>query len=209
MTRVHIVSASLLAALVAGGALGAAAQDTPAAAPPAAKTEAPAPATAPAAAMPARPDPALDALRWFLGTWRCKGQASAIPTSPAHPTAADVHVATELGGFWIGIHYAERKTAANPHPNAGIVHWGYDGETKKLVAGSVGNVGAYAIQASTGWQGDTLVWEGPFHTGGATIQGRDTFVRKGRAVVHTAELQIDGNWQKVDEETCTRNAGKK
>jgi len=155
-----------------------------------------------------KPDPALAALHWFVGSWRCKGQALPGPSSPGHATVADIRVQPDLGGFWLNVRYTERKTAANPHPAAGIVHWGYDGEQKKLVSGSVGNAGDYATQVSSGWQGDSLVWEGSVHTGTATLPGRDTFTRRGKnTAVHAGSLQVEGNWQKVDEETCSRVKG--
>ena len=81
--------------------------------------------------------------------------------------------------------------------------WGYDPEQKKLVGGWVDSTGAYQTQQSDGWQGDTIIFEGPFHMG-STATGRDTFVKKGKEMTHVFELDMKGTWTKVESDTCKK-----
>src|SRR5436309_1756795 len=71
------------------------------------------------AALPAvsqAPAPELGQLSFFVGDWSCKGRAEESPLGPAHATRGAVHIANDVGGFWYVGHYAEKKTAENPHP---------------------------------------------------------------------------------------------
>jgi hypothetical protein len=132
--------------------------------------------------------------------------AFASEMGPEHATRAIVTGKWVLDKKWLEVRYSETKTSKNPHPFSVVAYWGYDAQTKKLVAGSVDNSGGYGTEDSPGWNGDQLVFTGPGHMGGMTMQGRDTFTRKGKNEIgHTGEFQDQsGNWKKTDEETCKR-----
>jgi hypothetical protein len=78
-------------------------------------------------------NPKLKELEPFVGTWQCIGTAFASPFGPEHPTKATVTGAWILGGAWLEIHYAEAKTAKNPHPYDVRGFYGYDEQPKALV----------------------------------------------------------------------------
>lgn len=198
----------LLTLAFVASALAAQAPAAPAA-PPTAAPAAAVPAAAPAAAAPAMPtpNPALAQLKYFDGTWHCKGQVFPGAMGPAHATTATVHAKWDLNDFWLGVRYAEAKTAANAHPYTGAFQWGYDGEGKRFISGGVGNMGDYATQASPGWEGDKLIFTGHSHgMGPAPLLARDTFSKKdANTFVHSGEYQnATGGWDKADEEECTR-----
>jgi hypothetical protein len=157
------------------------------------------------AALADTPDPMLRQLDAFAGTWRCSGTAYATPTAPEHPTMSEVAMKWDLGGYWLPFNYAEQKTAANANPFRVTGYFGYDPETKKLVLGSVDNMGGYSTSGSDGWSGDAIVFTGPWHMGAMTVTGRDTFRKSGaNRMVHTAEIQQNGSMMKLGEETCTK-----
>lgn len=163
----------------------------------------------PAAAMP-KPAAQLSQLKYFGGSFRCKGQAFASPYGPAHPTEATVHVALELDGFWYTGRYTEKKTQQNTHPYEFDFSWGYDAATEKFLAAGHDNMGGSATQTSSGWEGDRMVWDGETLAMGQKAGARDTFIKKGPdELQHTGEMQLNGQWTKLDEETCTRAAAKK
>jgi hypothetical protein len=142
----------------------------------------------------------------FVGTFKCTGMAFASDMGPEHATRATVTGKWTLGGKWLQVRYTEVKTAKNPHPFDVIAYWGYDEGTKKLVATSMDNMGGYALEDSTGWTGDQLVFSGTGHMGTMTMQGRDNFGRKGKnQITHSFEVQDNaGGWKKLDEETCKK-----
>ena len=150
--------------------------------------------------------PSLQDLQPFVGTFKCSGMTFASEMGPEHPTRGVVTSKWTLDKKWLEVRYNETKTSKNAHPYSVVVFWGYDGETKKLVAASFDNMGGYATQDSPGWDGDRLVWTGPSHGGGMTMQGHELFTRKGaNQFTHSFEMpDKSGGWQKADEETCKR-----
>ena len=154
-----------------------------------------------------KPSPRLGDLTAFAGNWRCTGTTFASPWGPEHPTTANIRVEWVLGRFWLNAEYAEKKTARNPNPASGHVHWGYDEQTKKLTGYAVNNFGGHEMVESDGWTEDTIVWTGKMSAGGMTVATRDTFVRKGaRAVQHKTEAELQGRWMKLNEETCKKSS---
>ena len=144
----------------------------------------------------------LDSL---AGTWQCKGIAYSTPWFPEHPTVGEATQKWILDGKWMAFTYAEKKTAENPMPFTATGYFGYDPELKTYVVGGVDSTGGYSTGASSGWVGDVLTFEGPWHIGGMTSNARDTFTKKGaNEITHRGELEYEGKWLKLGEETCTR-----
>jgi len=148
----------------------------------------------------------LSSLNAFVGTWKCTGTAFASDMGPEHSTAATVTGKWVLSGKWLEMRYIEEKTKKNPMPYAVTAYWGWDEGQKKLVAGSVDNMGGYGVEQSSGWNGDTFVFEGPAHMGPTTPNGRDTFTRAGKnKITHSFAIPDSASgWKKFDEETCKK-----
>src|SRR4051794_12608777 len=150
-------------------------------------------------------NPKLKEVQVVLGSWQCTGMTFASPYGPEHPTKATVHGTWILGGAWLQINYTEMKTAKNPHPYAVQAVWSYDEEPKAFVAGSTDNTGGYSTQKSPGLEGDKLVFTGPMHGGGMTMNSRDIFTRVGKNEIrHESEMEEKGVWKPLDKETCKR-----
>jgi hypothetical protein len=159
----------------------------------------------PAASGPPAPSPEVGQLSYFVGDWSCQGKADASPMGPAHSTRATVHISKEMGGFWIVGRYAEVKSATNPNPM--IFHFvqGYDGTAKSLVMDCFDGFGDHCHQTSAGWKDGKLVYSGEQTGSSPATQVRDTFTKKGEAVLeHGGEMQVDGKWISLDHETCVR-----
>jgi len=194
-----VVVAAALAASAASAASGAGAQAGGGGGTPPTAVSAPAPAAMP---MPT-PSPALDQLKFFAGRWQCAG--TGYLEGKAHPITAAVHMEWDLNGFFMNLRYEEKKSDLNPMPITAVEHWGYSPELKQLVAGQVDSMGGYGTQATTGWEGDKMVWVGNVHMMGMTMPSRDTFVRSGdNEVTHLGELEQNGAWVKQDQQTCYR-----
>ena len=141
----------------------------------------------------------------LAGKWQCKGMAYATPWFPEHATVGDVSQTWILDGKWLAFTYAEKKTKQNPMPFTVTGYFGYDPEVKMLVVGSVDSTGGYSTGASSGWMGDAIAFEGPWHIRGMTAKSRDTFTKKGaNEITHFGELEHEGKWMKLSQEKCTR-----
>ena len=154
----------------------------------------------------APPVPAEQAqLDYFDGQWRCEGTTFASPMGPEHKTTATVRAARAVGGRWTHITYDEDKSAANPTPYHAGVYMGYDAGARKFVETCFDSMGSHCTQSASGWNGDVLAFEGAAEGDGKSTPARDTFTRKGpNEVVHAGEMQMDGKWVKLDEETCKK-----
>ena len=158
-----------------------------------------------AADAPPGPNPKLKELSYFIGSWQCKGTGYAFMGMPEHKTSGAVEAKWVLNNYWLSLRYHESKTASNPHPVEVNFSWGWDEQAKKFAAGAVDNTGAYYIQFSPGWEGDKLTFDGDIHAGGMTMKVRDTLTKvSAKKVEHVGEIEMDGKWSKLDEETCMK-----
>jgi hypothetical protein len=159
----------------------------------------------PAPSGPPKPAPEVGQLAFFAGTWSCKGKAEASPMGPEHATQATVHIGKDMGGFWYVGHYAEKKTAANPHPMVFHFVQGYDAAAKALTMECFDAYGGHCHQTSAGWQDGKLIYSGEQTGSGPATPVRDTFTKKGDAALeHMGEMQAEGKWVSTDHESCTR-----
>ncbi len=150
-----------------------------------------------------KPAPEMAQIAHFEGSWTCEGKMFETPMGPAGTMKSTVEMRRELNGFFqIG---TIKGTSANMPPFEGRVHMTYDPGLKQFVMLWVDNMGGWATNMSSGWKGDTIVYEGDGHMGGQTMKGRDTFVKSGaNSMKHTWAMQIQGKWVNAGEETCTK-----
>lgn len=161
-------------------------------------------------AAPAGPPAELSQVAFFTGTWHCTGKGFETPFGPEHVTEATVMSAPAVGGWWQELKYDEKKSAANPMPVHAAMIFGFDSEKKQFVGACFDSFGQHCAQSSSGWSGDTLMFEGHSSMGDGTAGVRDTFTKSGaNKVTHLGEMQgPDGAWMKLDEEHCTKSSGK-
>lgn len=143
-------------------------------------------------------------LQPIAGDWACTGIAFASDMGPEHPTKATVHTAWILNDKWLRVDYKEMKTAKNAHPIAAELLMTYNEAEKKIAVGCLDNMGGYCTEEAPGWDGDKLVLEGNGNFGGKTMKVRDTFTKGKGWIKHTGEVEANGNWMKLDEETCKK-----
>jgi hypothetical protein len=158
-----------------------------------------------AADAPPGPNPKLKELKYFEGIWQCTGTGFAFMGTPEHKTSAKVTANWVLDNYWLSVRYEESKTAINVHPADVKIFWGWDEQVKKFSSGSVDNMGSYVIEYSPGWDGNKLTFDGDMHGGGATMKVRDLFTKvSATKVSHSSEVEMNGKWTKLDEETCNK-----
>lgn len=145
----------------------------------------------------------LSELQYFVGNWSCTGTSFAMGPMPEHATKANVKAWWTLGNQWVQIDYNETKDVKNPNPVMAHVHLGYDPQLKQIISASLDNMGGYSTGASDGWMNSMLVFDGPTHMNGMTAKSRETFTKKSATeLVHSSSVEMNGKWQKIDEETC-------
>lgn len=146
-------------------------------------------------------------LQPLVGAWNCTGIAFANDMGPEHPTKAQVRTAWILGDRWLQVWYKETKTAKNPHPVEAEMVMTYDEGKKRVESGCLDNMGGYCTEESGDpiWDGDKMTLTGQGRFGGMDVKVRDTFTKGKGWIKHMGEFQpANGNWIKLDEETCKK-----
>ena len=143
-------------------------------------------------------------LQPIAGSWKCTGIAFANEMGPEHPTQATVNTAWILNDKWLRVDYKEMKTAKNAHPVAAELLMTYNEAEKKIASGCIDNMGGYCTEEAPGWNGDKLELNGQGNFGGKTMKVRDTFTKGKGWVKHAGEMEADGKWVKVSDETCKK-----
>jgi hypothetical protein len=150
-----------------------------------------------------KPAPEMAQLNFFEGNWTCEGKANDSPLGPGGALKTTADIRDDLGGFWqSGV---IKGTMANMPPFEGRFHVTFDPGQKQYTMLWVDNMGGWSQSTSSGWKGDTLVYEGDSHMGPETIKSRDTFSRSGTTMLkHVWEANVQGKWMTLGEENCTK-----
>jgi hypothetical protein len=152
-----------------------------------------------------RPPPELEQLKPFIWSANCTGQDEESPFGPAHKTVGTAGGRKDPSGFWVLIHYQEKKTRENPAAVGADERWGYDPGAKKFVALVSDSMGGYGMATSPGWEGDDLVWTGDMYMNGQKTGYRQTFTRaKDGSISEMFEMQMDGQWKKLSSGSCKK-----
>jgi hypothetical protein len=95
--------------------------------------------------------PAMRALDYFQGSWRCEG----VLAASGKAIASHMHYAADLQGTALVKHHAD----VAPASYRAIEAWGYDARNERYEAAVLDNFGGTRRFKSSGWQQDTLAWD--------------------------------------------------
>jgi uncharacterized protein DUF1579 len=153
------------------------------------------------APAPPKPAPEMAQLKFFEGRWTCAGEVQATPMGPAGKMTATVKIEDDLGGFWQSGNV--KGMAPGMPPMEGKFHTTWDPGAKSYVMFWVDSMGGWSRSTAPGWTGEKLVYTGEGAIAGQKFAGRDTFTRNADGSLrHTWEMQIEGKWMPVGDETC-------
>lgn len=151
---------------------------------------------------PPRPAAEMAQLEAFDGSWTCEGTMSPSPFGPGGKMTSTLRSRTELGGFWQSgmVH----GTSPGLPPFQGQFHATYDPVAKRLVMLWVDNMGGWSNSTAPEWRGDTAVFTGDSFMAGKRFKARDTFTKGAGTLRHSWEIEIDGKWTPLGDETCRK-----
>jgi hypothetical protein len=149
-----------------------------------------------------KPAPEMAKLDPFEGSWKCEGTMKESPFGPGGKMTSTANIQDDLNGFWQSGKI--KGTMPNMPPFEGMFHTTFDTAAKQYVMMWVDNMGAWSTSTSKGWDGDKLVYEGEQKMGGQKVMTRDTFVKSAGTLKHSWEMQIDGKWTPLGDETCKK-----
>jgi hypothetical protein len=107
---------------------------------------------------------------------------------------------------WLYVRYDENKTAANLSRITSASIW-VTTLPRSSSWKAASTCSAVTAQSGSGWNGDTMTFEGTSNGMGDPAGVRDTFAKRGPdGLTHTGEMQgPDKKWNKTDEEACHRH----
>jgi hypothetical protein len=116
--------------------------------------------------IPAAVKPNFSASNFLVGTWTCSIKSSR--RAAAYVTTSVY--ARDASGYWLN-----ETTTVKPPPweSAALRTYDkitFDPDTKRWIDVTYGDQGAYGLTASTGWNGDRIVWHDVAFVPGASIR---------------------------------------
>lgn len=124
-----------------------------------------------------------DALRVFVGKWKCEGGLDQ-PTQQRAPFSATMKVEPVLGGAWLRVVMETTKPKDGP---AFEELWGWDVEQQGYRRLSAAKRGASVVGTSDGWLGDRFAWSAEGTNAGKPWRGKTTWTKKS-----DRELELEG-----------------
>jgi hypothetical protein len=116
---------------------------------------------------------------YFTGTWRCDEAWTKTDFNPDYKSGAILQATDNLDGVWLVWSYQQQPSPGVPHPAKGADFWGYDPTTKTFVRTKIDAYlpGKATQLTSTGWNGDTIAWEGETLTPNGPAPFKHTFTK--------------------------------
>lgn len=142
---------------------------------------------------PSKPPSESDALKMFVGNWKCEGTVNPAPGKTVK-IKATAKVKNELGGFWQSFVYTEQKTKDYPMAETAIGNWGWEAQSKQFVRAEIQNAGGYTTGTSMGWSGDTMTWDLESSNFMGKMGGKHVFTKKSdKEFVHKLDVKMPGS----------------
>lgn len=104
--------------------------------------------------IPRPSKPNFSSMQFLLGTWNC------VETNTRRPNAYGSTITNTMdpSGFWIDARTLSHATSWDRHPGVSMDKTTYDAANSRWVDMFTDDQGNYAISTSTGWSGNTIVW---------------------------------------------------
>jgi hypothetical protein len=145
------------------------------------------------ALVSAEPMKELAAYKDSLGKWSCN--ANEVGSGKAFKAVVEKTV--EFDGQTFVERYYEIGSPDHPNPWKGIFIMSYDAQSKRWVRNGVDNSGERNAASSSGWNGDTWVWENDAVNIPLTRKGADAYA-------FAVDVKEGGSVKRVVEALCKR-----
>jgi len=154
------------------------------------------------AAMPAPKPPAeLDALKPFVGTWRCTGTGTNPMDKSEYHYTAKLSVKPELQNFWYAANYVQDKAKEGVPGFTGRGYMGYAAGQKKYLFAGFDTMGGSIRFTSAGPSGNTIEWTGEMDMGPmGNVPSKFTFTADKNQMTFIAE----SNGKKLFTDECKK-----
>ncbi len=144
-----------------------------------------------------------EALKGFVGTWKCTGTSSTEFGADV-PTTLSIAVKKDLGNRWLAVRTELVAKAKGSKPIVSNEVWGWSRARGGLVRNGATSLGGFLQSPSTGWVGDRFAWSGESAQRGKTAKEKFAFEKKSdKELAVELSLGVD-ELHVVFEGTCRR-----
>lgn len=125
--------------------------------------------------IPAVPKPNFSSMQYLIGTWNCSIKSSRRPA----PYTVTVTYAMGSDGWWIDQTSVQEPMKWFPRQTTSHDKITYDSTTSRWVDVTYGDLGAYGLSFSKGWNGNRIVWHDVSFAPGQDVKAQtDTITTK-------------------------------
>jgi hypothetical protein len=140
---------------------------------------------------------AISPLGYFAGDWECSGKFD----SSGKTIEARQHFAPDLDGAWMTFRHDDKP----PFGYHSVAEWGWDANRKEFVMSAQDSGGGLRLFHSSGWNAQTLQWDGGAVGSSSDPDQRFSFERLDERHFKVSYFTIkNGAWSRVDSSTCSK-----
>ncbi len=152
------------------------------------------------------PNPMLEAaFKDAAGNWTCTGTWNDPASGKSMTMTSKAKIAKALNGHQYTAEFSSPKAGDMPAMKSNA-EWHYDPISKGLVSTMVCDSGDVSRSTSNGVQGQTIIWMSEGTMMGNPMKMRSTHTMKSaKEMAMVYEVEANGNWAKMGEETCKKN----
>jgi hypothetical protein len=157
-------------------------------------------------AMPAPKPPAeLEALKPFVGTWKCTGTGTNPVDKSEYHYAAKLSLKPELQNFWYAADYVQDKAKEGMPGFTGRGFMGYAAGQKKYLFAGFDTMGGSIHFTSAGPSGNTIEWTGEMDMGLAgNVPAKFTLTTGTGKDQNKLTFTAEANGQKLFTDECKK-----
>jgi hypothetical protein len=149
------------------------------------------------------PPEQAEALKVFLGSWKCAGTSSTEHGADV-PTTLSLSVKKDLGDRWLAVRTELALRTKGSKTITSSELWGWSRARGGLVRNGATSAGGFLSSTSPGWVGDRFAWSGESAQRGRTAKEKLAFARTSdRELTVELSLGVD-ELHVVFEGTCRR-----
>ncbi len=139
-----------------------------------------------------------------VGNWTCTGTWY-DPSGKSMTVTSKGKITKVLGGHQYLGEFSSPKAGDMPAMKS-TAEWHYDPLSKGLVGTMVCDSGDASRSTSNGMQGQSIIWTAEGTMMGQPMKMRTTeTVKSAKEMTMLHEVETNGNWAKMGEETCKKN----
>lgn len=154
--------------------------------------------------VPMLPKPDFSSMSYLVGTWTCSSKSARRPAAYTGTTTYSM----SPDGWWIEETTVQNAMPWFPTKTTTYDKITYDSDTKRWIDVSYGDLGAYGLATSSGWNGNAMVWHDANFAPGSDVKSTSdiTMTKNSDAKMTSTSSFTEASGRSIGVvTTCTKN----